>query len=222
MPIIPPSPTRRDMLLISTGIALAAAAPGRPALGETKLPRTPDQILGPFYPFMKSPDASGDLTHLPGKAGRAEGEMLYVMGRVLTLAGEPVRGAKVEIWQANALGRYAHPSDTSDVPLDPNFEGFGVATSDDEGRYRFKTVKPGAYETGPGNWRPAHIHFDVTARSDRLVTQMYFEGDRYNDGDRWLQSARRKDLLIVGLQPPPKELDPAAKVAIFDIVLLRG
>jgi protocatechuate 3,4-dioxygenase, beta subunit len=222
MPDTVQPPTRRDMLILSAGAVAAAAAPPGLAVAQTQLSRTPDQILGPFYPFMKSPDPSGDLTHLPGKPGRAEGEILHVMGRVLNLAGEPVKGAKVEIWQANALGRYTHPSDTSNVPVDPNFDGFGVATTDGEGRYRFKTIKPGAYQTGPGNWRPAHIHFDVTARADRLVTQMYFAGDPYNDQDRWLQSARRKDLLVVTPQPPPKELEPESKLAIFDIVLLRG
>lgn len=84
----------------------------------------------------------------------------------------------MELWQANAHGRYNHPSDPNPAPLDPNFEGFAVQYTDAEGRYRFRTIKPGAYPTGIENWwRPAHIHFDVTGRTDKLVTRMYFDGD---------------------------------------------
>src|SRR5258708_32638846 len=90
-----------------------------------------------------------DLTRVSGRSGRAEGQMLNVMGRVLNLTGEPVRNAKVEVWQANAHGRYTHPSDPNPAPLDPNFEGAAVLTTDSEGRYRFKTIKPAAYPAGP-------------------------------------------------------------------------
>jgi len=111
------------------------------------LRRTPDQILGPFYPVHKRPDPSGDLTR--GADGQAEGVVLDLSGRVLMLDGTPVVGATVEIWQANRHGRYDHPGDTSDMPLDPNFQGFGVTTTDAAGRYAFTTIKPTAYRTGP-------------------------------------------------------------------------
>jgi protocatechuate 3,4-dioxygenase beta subunit len=81
---------------------------------------------------------------VPGRPRRAEGQVLTVMGRVLNLKGEPIRNAKVEIWQANARGRYTHPSDTNPAPLDPNFEGAAMLTADSDGRYRFKTIKPAA------------------------------------------------------------------------------
>jgi protocatechuate 3,4-dioxygenase, beta subunit len=109
--------------------------------------------------------------------------VLNVAGKVLNVRGEPVRDAKIEIWQANTYGRYTHPSDTSLAPLDPNFEGAAVLTTDMNGQYRFKTIKPAAYPTGPNTMRPAHIHFQVSGRQDRLVTQMYFEGDPYNETD---------------------------------------
>jgi protocatechuate 3,4-dioxygenase beta subunit len=184
------------------------------------LRRTPDQILGPFYPVHKRPDPSGDLTR--GKGGTAEGMVLHLGGRVLMLDGTPVAGATVEIWQANRHGRYDHPGDTSAVPLDPNFQGFGVTTTDAAGRYGFTTIKPMAYRTGPESWRPAHIHFAVTTRAERLVTQMYFAGDPYNATDPFLQSARRQEALIVSLLPPEAGQDAASRLVVFDIVLATG
>jgi protocatechuate 3,4-dioxygenase beta subunit len=183
---------------------------------------TPDQILGPFYPLSMTPIRSGDLTMLPGRSGRAKGQLMVLTGRVLNTDGVPVRGARVEVWQANAQGRYAHPSDQNPAPLDPNFEGFGVALTDADGRYRFKTIKPAAYPTGPDSFRPAHVHFDVSGRQDRLVTQMYFDGDPYNEKDRFLQSLRRPERLIVKLQPARGESDAEAVQALFDIVLANG
>jgi protocatechuate 3,4-dioxygenase, beta subunit len=183
---------------------------------QTALLRTPDQILGPFYPVQQAPVLTGDLT----RAGRAQGTTLHLSGRVLTGAGAPVPGARVEIWQANAGGRYAHPNDSNTTPLDPNFDGFAITTTDAQGRYRFKTVVPAAYPAGPGRMRPPHIHFKVIGTREELVTQMYFAGHEWNDRDPWLQSARRKDALIVTLHDAPDEA--GAKAATFDIVLAFG
>jgi protocatechuate 3,4-dioxygenase beta subunit len=182
----------------------------------TTLQRTPDQILGPFYPVRQEPVLDGDLT----AGGRAQGTVLLLSGRVLTSAGDPVPGAEVEIWQANAGGRYAHPNDTNPTPLDPHFAGFAVTSTDRAGRYAFRTVMPAAYPAGPDRMRPAHIHFKVTGTREQLVTQMYFEGEAWNDRDPWLQSARRKDVLIVAPWPAPGEAD--AKAVTFDIVLAQG
>ena len=106
---------------------------------------------------------------------------MVLSGRVLGSDGKPLRGQLVEIWQANAAGRYAHEVDDHDAPLDPNFSGAGRCLTDDEGRYRFVTIKPGAYpwKNHPNAWRPNHIHFSVFGRAltERLVTQMYFPGD---------------------------------------------
>lgn len=186
------------------------------ALAPVALQRTPDQILGPFYPLQQQPVRHGDLT----EGGRAAGTVLHLSGRVLTSAGAPVPGARVEIWQANAQGRYAHPNDTNPTPLDPHFSGFAVTTTDREGRYQFKTVRPAAYPAGPDRMRPAHIHFKVTGTREELVTQMYFAGEEWNDRDPWLQSARRKDVLIVDPWDAPSE--PGAKAVTFDIVLMHG
>ena len=212
---------RREILKMSAVLASSGLVSTKLAAAVVELQRTPGQVLGPFYPLGELPQSS-DLTRVPGRSGRAEGQVLNVMGRVLNLSGEPVRNAKVEIWQANAYGRYAHPSDTNPAPLDPNFEGAALLTTDSEGRYRFKTIKPAAYPAGPNRFRPAHIHFQVTGRQDRLVTQMYFENDPYNNTDPPLNSAAAKDLLIVKLLAPSSDFEPDSKMAIFDIVVYKG
>jgi protocatechuate 3,4-dioxygenase beta subunit len=188
------------------------------------LRRTPDQILGPFYPVVKPLHQAADMTLLPGKAGRASGQVIHLMGRVLNPQGQPIAGARVEIWQANTHGRYTHPGDHNPAPLDPNFEGYALLTTDAEGRYRIKTVKPGAYPAGPDSrLRPPHIHFDVTGKSNRLVTQLYFAGEPLNANDPFLQSAGPgKDRLIVSLAPPTAGLESDSLVGVWDIVLDRG
>jgi protocatechuate 3,4-dioxygenase beta subunit len=214
--------SRRDVLKMSAVVAGAAAVsiPVAPA-AAADLPRTPGQILGPFYPLKELP-RTADLTRVPGRSGRAAGQVLNVMGRVLNVAGEPVRDAVVEVWQANSYGRYTHPSDTNPAPLDPNFDGSAVLKTDSEGRYRFKTIKPAAYPAGPTLIRPAHIHFQVSGRQDRLVTQMYFEHDPHNEKDPFLNSAGRKDLLLAKLLDPSSEFEPDSKVVVFDMVVYGG
>ena len=214
--------SRREILKMSAIVGVASAASTKFAIAQTAERRTPEQILGPFYP-LKSLGQNADLTRVSGRPGRAEGLVLNVMGRVLNLKGEPVRNATVEIWQANAHGRYTHPSDTNPAPLDPNFEGSAILTADSDGRYRFKTIKPAGYPAGPNRMRPAHIHFQVSGRQDRLVTQMYFEGDPYNETDRFLQTAlEQRNLLVTKLLPPPPEMEPESKLVVFDIVLYVG
>jgi len=213
---------RREILKMSTILAASGFvfAP-KLAIAQAALLRTPGQILGPFYPLGELPQTA-DLTQISGRSRRAQGQVLNVMGRVLNLAGEPVRNARVEVWQANTYGRYTHPSDPNPVPLDPNFEGTALLTTDSEGRYRFKTIKPAAYPAGPNLMRPAHIHFQVSGRQDRLVTQMYFEGDPYNVTDPFLNSAGSKELLITKLLDPSPEFEPDSRMVIFDIVVYKG
>ena len=213
---------RREILKMSAVLAGSSVAfSTKLAAAEAALQRTPGQILGPFYPVGELTQNS-DLTRISGRSGRAEGQVLNVMGRVLNLSGEPVRNAKVEVWQANAYGRYTHPSDPNPAPLDPNFEGAAVLTTDSEGRYRFKTIKPAAYPAGPNLMRPAHIHFQVSGRQDRLVTQMYFENDPHNATDPFLNSAARKELLVTKLLAPSPEFEPDSKMVVFDIVVYKG
>jgi len=145
-----------------------------------------------------------DLTHQ--HQGEPLGERIVVSGRVLDSDGRPVRHTLVEVWQANAAGRYVDPEDSHPAPLDPNFTGAGRCLTDGEGRYRFVTVKPGAYpwRNHENAWRPAHIHFSLFGPSlaSRLVTQMYFPGDPLMGFDPIFQSIpdqRGRDLLVAAL-----------------------
>jgi protocatechuate 3,4-dioxygenase, beta subunit len=215
--------SRRQMLGIAIGAGGLALSGRLAAAFAQALKRTPGEILGPFYPVIKRFDQGADLTVIPGKSGRAAGEIIHVMGRVLNVAGEPVRGARVELWQANMHGRYTHPSDTNPAPLDPNFEGFAVQTTDAEGRYRFKTIKPGAYPASPNWMRPPHLHFEVTGKVNRLVTQMYFPGEALNDKDILLQSVRNnREGAIAKVLPPTSHVEPESRLVVWDIVLDKG
>ena len=143
------------------------------------LPHTLSELTGPVYDDRAIGELDHDLTRQHG--GEPLGERIVVSGRVLGSDGRPLPGQLVEIWQANAAGRYFHAVDTHDAPLDPNFSGGGRCLTDDDGTYRFVTVKPGAYPwpNHPNAWRPNHIHFSLFGRAftERLVTQMYFPGD---------------------------------------------
>ena len=208
------------MSLAVGGLTLSGAASS--VLAQA-LKRTPGEILGPFYPVLKPLDQDADLTILSGKSARAQGQVLQLMGRVLNLNGEPVPGARVEIWQANTHGRYDHPSDRNPAPLDHNFEGFAVQFTDAEGRYRFKTIKPGAYPATPDWMRPPHVHFEVIGKSNRLVTQMYFPGEPLNEKDLLLQGLRaNKEGAIAKLLAPTKDVEPDSLIALWDIVLDKG
>jgi protocatechuate 3,4-dioxygenase beta subunit len=151
-------------------------APTRPLV---IIPHTLTEVTGPVYGHERIGPVDNDLT--VQHDGEPLGERIIVHGRVLDGEGRPVRNSLVEIWQANAGGRYRHDGDQHPAPLDPNFSGAGRAVTDDEGRYRFITIKPGAYpwRNHPNAWRPAHLHFSLfgNAFASRLVTQMYFPGD---------------------------------------------
>ena len=151
-------------------------APKRPLV---ILPHTLSELTGPVYGHESIGELDHDLTRQ--HAGEPLGERIIVTGCVTDSAGHPVRSALIEIWQANAAGRYLHEIDQHPAPLDTNFTGAGRCLTDQDGRYRFVTVKPGAYpwRNHPNAWRPAHIHLSLFGRAftNRLVTQMYFPGD---------------------------------------------
>ena len=157
-------------------VATRLRAPKQPLV---ILPATETELTGPAFGESAVGPTDGDLTRQHD--GEPVGQRIVVEGRVLGSDGKPLRGQLVEIWQANAGGRYRHAVDTHDAPLDPNFSGAGRCLTDDGGRYRFVTIKPGIYPWGnhPNAWRPAHIHFSLFGRalSERLVTQMYFPDD---------------------------------------------
>lgn len=176
---------------------------------------TPRQTRGPYYPVARPADSDMDLTQVAGRPRRAEGEVIEVTGRVLGLRSGPLAGVTVEIWQADAAGRYHHPRDSSG-PADPNFQGFGAVRSDNAGRWLFRTIRPRFY--GAGRFaRTPHIHFRVLgAGRDELVTQMYFPGEAMNARDglyRSLPSDAARAALTARAEPGlmPRYL--------FDIVL---
>ena len=157
-------------------LATRLRAPDRPLV---PLPHTLTEVTGPLLGDGRVAALDHDLTRQHG--GEPLGERIVVTGRLLDGDGRPVPGTLVEVWQANAAGRYRHEVDRHPAPLDPNFSGAGRCLTDASGSYRFVTVKPGAYpwRNHDNAWRPAHIHFSVFGRSftQRLITQMYFPGD---------------------------------------------
>ncbi|MBP8310417.1 MAG: hypothetical protein KAY46_24280 [Burkholderiaceae bacterium] len=220
--------TRRQMLASSAslmGSGLMAAS--LPAFAQPARARpTPEQVIGPFYPVRPPSDPDADLTVVAGQVGRAEGTVVTLGGRVTDLRGEPVPHAEIEVWQANAAGRYTHPADDNPQALDPHFEGYARIRADASGRYRIKTIKPGAYPVTavPGWMRPPHIHFDVRGRHSRLVTQMYFEGEALNASDRFFDrlSANGKQALLARWSAPSTKREANVLDAEWNIVLIAG
>jgi protocatechuate 3,4-dioxygenase beta subunit len=197
-------------------------APKEPLI---KIPETLSDLNTPVYGWWPLGETDNDLTRQ--HQGEPQGERIIVSGRVLDEDGRAVAGALVEIWQANAAGRYRHLKDEHPAPLDPNFTGAGRTITDADGRYEFTTIKPGAYpwRNHDNAWRPAHIHFSLfgTSFRTRLVTQMYFPGDPLMPHDPMLQSMRddrARDRLVsrfdLSLTQPEWALGYA-----FDIIL-RG
>ena len=157
-------------------VSNAKRAPTKPLI---RIPSQFADVAAPLYGYLPIGETDSDLTRQ--HAGEPQGERIIVAGRVLDEEGRPVPHTLVEIWQANAAGRYRHVHDDHPAPLDPHFSGAGRMLTDAEGRYRFVTIKPGAYpwRNHHNAWRPAHIHFSLFGRSleSRLVTQMYFPND---------------------------------------------
>jgi protocatechuate 3,4-dioxygenase beta subunit len=195
-------------------------APLRPLV---TLPETESELTGPVYGHDRVSPGDADLTCRHD--ARPLGQLIVVSGRVLEEDGRPVRDSLVEIWQANAGGRYRHDVDRHEAPLDPNFDGAGRCLTDAEGSYRFLTIKPGAYPWGnhPNAWRPAHIHFSLFGRAftQRLVTQMYFPDDPlfpYDPIFGSIRDERARELLISRFDLETTIPDTALGFR-FDIVL---
>lgn len=198
--------------------------------GPTKplipLKATLSELTGPVYGHDSLGALDADLTKNGAKNGEPLGERIVVAGRVLDERGQPVPNTLIEIWQANAAGRYVHVIDQHAAPLDPNFFGGGRCVTDSEGRYRFYTVKPGAYPWGNHHnaWRPNHIHLSLFGPSylTRLVTQMYFPGDPLLELDPIFLGtpAKARDRLVAKFSLDLTEPDFALGYA-FDIIL-RG
>ncbi len=153
-----------------------------PQKAMISLDNTISEITGPVFGHNMLGALDDDLIHNFARPGEsAIGQRIIVYGRVLDERGKGVPGALLEFWQANAGGRYRHKKESYLAPLDPNFGGCGRTITDEDGAYAFRTIKPGPYPwpNGPNDWRPAHIHFSIFGHgfAQRLITQMYFEGD---------------------------------------------
>lgn len=167
----------RRRALVWIGAVAAAPLAATPALADDR-PPTPRMTEGPFYPNTLPKDSDADLTRVEGRAGAAQGRFLEVSGRVVDRSGKPRAGARVEIWQCDAQGQYHHVGEPAGSG-DENFQGFGAVTTDADGRYAFRTIRPVPY---PG--RTPHIHFTVLEGGRRrLTSQMFIEGEAANERD---------------------------------------
>jgi protocatechuate 3,4-dioxygenase beta subunit len=201
----------------STGLR----APAQPFI---QVPDGLRNVPGPSFRHLTVGELDADLTRNAARGGEPLGERIIVTGQIRDDRGRPVPATLVELWQANAAGRYNHAVDQHDAPLDPNFLGAGRCLTDAQGRYRFVTVKPGAYPWGnhANAWRPNHLHFSVfgAGYSSRLVTQMYFPGDPLLDLDPIFLStpAAARHLLISEFSLDVTE-EGFALGYVFDMVL---
>ncbi|MBZ5627502.1 MAG: protocatechuate 3,4-dioxygenase subunit beta [Acidobacteriia bacterium] len=217
-----PQPGSQPELLHEPYRSTIRRAPSKPPI---LLPHTLSEVTGPLHGHEEIGETDNDLTRQ--HAGEPLGERVILSGRVLDGDGHPVPHTLIEIWQANAAGRYFHQRDQHPAPLDPNFSGAGRTLSDANGGYRFVTVKPGAYpwRNHYNAWRPAHIHISLfgPAFATRLVTQMYFPGDPLLALDPIFQSIRderARERLISRLDMETAQPEWALAYR-FDIVL-RG
>ena len=169
---------------------------------------TPVEIEGPFYPVLAQKDKDFDLTRVEGRQGVAKGKIIIIHGKILDTDGMPVENAMVDLWQANAAGRYRHPRDSNKAPLDPNFQGWAIVPSGKDGKFRFKTVYPGSYPASPTWKRPPHIHYKVIKEGYiELITQMYFPGHELNGPDLLLKRKskdERKLMIASKVQDDPE------------------
>ena len=203
-------------------VSTRTRAPSRPLL---PLPEDLHTLEAPIFGEDDLDPGDADLT--AHGDGEPLGERIIVHGRVVDEDGRPVPGALIEIWQANAAGRYRHEVDGHPAPLDPNFAGAGRVLAGADGAYRFLTVKPGAYPwlNHPNAWRPAHVHFSIFGRAftQRLVTQMYFPGDPLFQFDPIFNSVRdpkARELMVARFDLDTTEPEWALAYR-FDIVLRR-
>ena len=204
--------------LLAAALAAVGSVWASPAALAARLLATPYQMKGPFYPVQLPLDHDNDLVTVAGRSGVAAGVIANVVGRILDQDGKPVASARVEIWQANAYGRYHHLADTQNKPIDPNFQGYGQFVTGADGGYRFRTIKPVPY---PG--RAPHIHFTVTAPGFvTLITQMYVAGAAENKDDFLLNDINDpalRSLLIVQFEQTPASPELLAR---FDLVVARA
>ncbi|MDC0989117.1 protocatechuate 3,4-dioxygenase [Rhodospirillales bacterium] len=208
--------TRRNFL--SKLLFLSASFLGLYSLAKSSNARslpTPSHTEGPFYPVNKPIDQDADLTFVNNNKELAQGDIHILQGRVLDTNEKPISNALVEIWQANKWGRYQDPRDDSNLRWDKNFQGYGKVTTNVDGNYRFRTIRPSGYNYN-GIKRTPHIHFKVTDGTKNIfTTQMYFAGEIENEQDMFLKNIKRKSSVIVEFGTLPNN----EKIGTFDIIV---
>lgn len=217
----------RRQLLWQSLLGVAGAVAAKSANAATCIV-TPSQQEGPYYPETDL-ERDSDLTRLESDGDLAEGQGIYIAGKVSDADCKPIADALVEIWQACFSGKYNHTGDTNPLELDRNFQYWGRARTNEKGEYLFKTIIPGHYPIGGGVYRPPHVHFKVYARKFyTLTTQMYFNPDSYDDPeiakivDKWNKYESVDRRLMVLFKPVEvPTLDPKAKIGTFDISLRK-
>ncbi len=236
---------RRDLLKKSILLSAGAIGLGLPLSAQSgrtetnaqscKAIVTPPLGEGPFYPTKNQEDKDNDLTLINGRNQPAAGQVIYLYGRVTDQQCRPIQNAQVEIWQADAQGRYDHPEDTNGT-IDPNFQHWGFCQTDIQGRYEFLTIMPSSYPAWGGWVRPSHIHFHVSKLGFHdLITQMFFAGDPLHQQDRVIQEVPpRLQYLVIANQEnsltnqekslanQKKNILEGAKQWKFDITLRRS
>ena len=179
---------RRELIIGGIGALVAGGARAQ-AGAQGALIVTPPQIEGPFYPYSPPREIDADLVRLGTDDAPALGEVVHLSGTVRSIDGNPYGGATVELWQADARGKYRHPAESAEPARDPKFQGYGRTTADAGGAFRFRTIRPPAYLIDPARdyRRAPHFHLAVSTRGvRRLTTQLYIEGEPLNETDRWL------------------------------------
>lgn len=203
--------TRRRFLQGATGIVAVHSIPVPAGLRMI----TPSQPAGPFYPVERPLDDDNDLTRVEGREQPARGQITDLSGRVLDRNGRPLDDVRIEIWQCDANGRYRHPRDPGDSPIDPGFQGLGYTRTDSEGHYRFRTIRPAPY---PG--RTPHIHFAVIPKGEpQFTTQLYVAGEPRNASDFLYQRVPEAYRHLVTAEFEPSRVANIELTAEWDIVL---
>lgn len=181
---------------------------------------TPPETEGPFYPVVAQNDKDFDLTRISGRQNTAKGKIIIIQGQVMDTKDRPIVDAVIDLWQANAAGRYTHPRDpNTTAALDPDFQGWAIIPSGSEGRFRFKTIYPGSYPASNTWIRPPHIHFKVSKKGYAgLITQMYFPGHELNHSDLLLMQKSDDEIKLM----TATKIAEAPETYSYNIILGRG
>jgi protocatechuate 3,4-dioxygenase beta subunit len=179
---------RRELVIGGIGALITSSARAQ-ALPQSRSIVTPPQIEGPFYPYDLPAEQDADLVRLGTDDAPALGQVVHLSGTIRGASGRPYRDATVELWQADARGKYRHPEDTAGPARDPKFQGYGRTTTDQTGAFKFRTIRPPSYLIDPDrdDRRAPHFHLAVSTRGvRRLTTQLYIQGEPLNETDNWL------------------------------------